>query len=135
MVSTLLMRWGSHYQVGVPDIDSEHEVIASLLNRLADAVHSSAIHRDQIELLDKLIAATVAHFANEEQLMVKFKCPDYELHKAEHDFLAAQVAHFRDDFVLREETITESMLSYLKDWLRNHILVADKRLGRFLQHR
>jgi hemerythrin len=59
--------------------------------------------------------------------------PDVDLHKAEHDFLLAQVAHFREEYAAEKVDLSESMMDYLRDWLRDHILISDRRMSRFLK--
>jgi len=80
-----------------------------------------------------LIESVHAHFTDEEALMQEKGYPDFDLHKAEHDFLLAQVLNFREEFAADKVGFSESMMDYLRDWLRDHILISDRRMARFLK--
>lgn len=128
-----LLRWGNHYSLGIREIDHEHEALIELLNRLDIAFHEGQNAGILRAALRQVVSATEAHFRNEERLMTEFDYPEAASHKNEHDFLVAHASEFQSSFEAGQAELTESMMSYLKDWLRNHLLVADKRLGRFLE--
>ncbi len=83
--------------------------------------------------MEELLRRSAEHFEYEEKLMKRTKCPDYELHKAEHDYLAAQVINFQEQFAAEFVNLDEAFLTFLRDWLRNHMMVADRRMSRHLR--
>jgi hemerythrin len=114
-------------------VDRQHENLTDLLNCLNEAWRTGKSHDVLLFRLDQLLAAVGAHFRDEEQIMIENEYPDLDLHKAEHDFLLEQVLQFRTQFAAEEAELTESMLDFLRDWLRDHILISDRRLGRFVR--
>lgn len=132
MATTEAMRWGSHYATGVAKIDQEHELLVLLLNRLNGAFMAEEPEEQLQALLATFIDTTRAHFHTEEQLMEEAAYPERDLHAAEHEFLLSHAAQFQSEYFAGHDHLSESVLDYLKDWLRNHIVVADRRLGRFL---
>jgi hemerythrin-like metal-binding protein len=130
-----LFRWGTHYVLGVEEIDRQHRQLGVLLNQLNDAYRAQAPRDALVDRLNALIVAVGEHFATEESLMARREYPETESHKAQHEFLVRQVLEFRRGFQEGEAELTDSMMSYLKDWLRDHILGADKRLGEYLAKR
>jgi hemerythrin len=127
------LKWGAHYHVGVAEIDDQHEQIASVVNDLCDCLRRRAPRQEMAPLVEALVHRASDHFAYEEGLMRKTDCPDYELHKAEHDFLIAQVLNFQEQHQAGMAQVDEAFLTYIKDWLRNHMLVADRRMSRHLR--
>jgi hemerythrin len=43
------------------------------------------------------------------------------------------VLSFREEFSSEKIGFSESMMDYLRDWLRDHILISDRRMARFLK--
>lgn len=127
------MKWGAHYHVGVAEVDDQHEQIVAVINAMCENLRSGAPEERQAPLIEELIRRAVEHFEYEEGLMKKSLCPDYELHKAEHEFFAAQALNFQEQFHGGLVKVDEAFLVYLKDWLRNHMLVADRRMSRHLR--
>ena len=41
--------------------------------------------------------------------------------------------NFREEFAADKVGFSESMMDYLRDWLRDHILISDRRMARFLK--
>lgn len=126
------MRWLDLYSIGIEKVDRQHENLTDLLNCLNEAWRGGKSHDVLLFRLDQFFDAVRAHFLDEETLMTENEYPDFDLHRAEHDFLLAQVQQFRTQFAAREEELTESMLDFFRDWLRDHILISDRRMGRFV---
>jgi hemerythrin-like metal-binding protein len=128
-----LLRWGNHYVLGVPEIDRDHAALMELVNRLNTEFRSGASANVLRGTLQTIVADTKAHFRMEERIMKKSDYPHRDSHRAEHAFLLNQLIEFQEEFDAGRAELTDSMMTYLKDWLRNHLLIADKRLGRFLR--
>jgi hemerythrin len=125
-------RWGSYYCVGIDELDRQHQQLAELLNALSRAFNVDEGRPVLQSRLSELIAAVAYHFRAEEKVMRKHKFPGRDLHKAEHDIFLGEVRSFQREFDAGQANLSESTLTYLKDWLRDHLLIADKRLGSFL---
>lgn len=128
-----LMRWLDLYSIGIEKVDRQHENLTDLLNCLNEAWRTGKGQDVLLFRLDQFLDAVGAHFKDEEFLMAEKQYPDLDLHKAEHDFLLEQVLQFRTQFAASEAELTESMLDFFRDWLRDHILISDRRLGRFVR--
>jgi hemerythrin-like metal-binding protein len=129
----LLMRWMDLYATGVEEIDREHEGLTVVLNSLYDAHRAGRPRAVILFRFDELLQAVREHFTHEQMLMEERDYPDLVLHIAEHEFLLEQVTQYREQFAAGTVGMTDSMLDFLKDWLRDHILISDRRLGAFLR--
>jgi hemerythrin-like metal-binding protein len=127
-----LMRWMNLYDTGIDSIDRQHENLTELLNAMNEAWRANKSREVMLFRLDQFIAAVSEHFHEEELGMEAKNYPDLDLHSAEHKFLLAQAKQFRDEYSAQQIDMSESMLDYLRDWLRDHILISDRRMARFL---
>jgi methanogenic corrinoid protein MtbC1 len=73
------------------------------------------------------------HFANEEKIMVGLRYPEMLAHVQQHDQIRRKVAEVEARFERGETAITIELMLFLSDWLRNHTMVIDRRLGDYIQ--
>jgi diguanylate cyclase (GGDEF)-like protein/hemerythrin-like metal-binding protein len=118
--------------VGVGEIDEQHRNLVYLVNRLNDALRRDESPALIMQMFDELLEATTHHFATESRYMKELHYPEQDKHEAEHAHLVNDVAHFKVQFQQGRELL---VLQSIKDWLLNHIVYSDKRLGAYLvQH-
>ena len=127
--------WTEEFSVGIKDIDDQHKILVGMLNQLNQGV----IERKGAECMKKIILEMIAyagtHFATEEKLMVKFGYPDYPNHKKEHDRFAKKAQDLKTRVEAAGFMMGLEVLTFLKDWLKNHILHTDKKYsGHFHLH-
>ncbi len=130
-----MFKWQDSFSSNVNVFDEQHKKLFSLGNRLLDVVHTSrdADHYDDIiEVLDELKAYTVYHFNAEEALMEKYNYPKMMSHKMQHrKFLAKVEELLSKDINTNQIDITLELLTFLADWIQNHILDIDNQYGEF----
>jgi len=150
-----LIVWHTIFSVNSEIIDTQHKMLIDLINQLYDAIKhqtntstiedifnnevSDQTNNNTIEdMLNCLIDYTIIHFSFEENLMKKHNFPERETveHKKAHEkftqFILAEQKKLKssDDTVIGEE-----VLDFLKDWLLNHIMKVDRKLGDFLSEK
>ena len=133
MAQTQLVVWKEEYSVGVRDIDSQHQRILGILNRLHAAMQQGAGSRAVEDLSSDLLDYTRTHFAHEEQLMARANYPALPPHRKAHQKLTLKTASLSRS---RQETQGDSsldLLRFLKDWWTNHILRMDREYAPFLR--
>jgi len=86
-------------------------------------------------ILEELIGYTASHFELEEQYMTRYAYPEYKGHKAIHDKLVGQVLELKSAVAAGKNIISIDLMNFLKDWLQNHIMSIDKKLGAFLSQK
>ena len=74
-----------------------------------------------------MIKHSKKHFATEEAYMIKFKYPDYLIHKSEHLNFSSLIICYCDRLIKGDCQIIDEVLKYLKQWLSSHIQVTDKK--------
>jgi len=125
-----LVVWTDKLSVGVASIDKQHQKLVGLLNDFYDAVQLGRGKEALGGLLGELIDYTKVHFATEERLFAKTGYPDAAAHKKAHDELTQQVLEIQEKYNTGVTlTLSLETLTFLKNWLVNHIQATDKRYG------
>jgi len=120
-----LINWSETMSVGVTKIDKEHQKLIELINLLHAEMSHGKSNQVMGKVLDELIAYTRSHFATEETLFRTHGYPDAAAHKSEHDGLTKKVLDLQADFKAGKTFIGAPVLSFLRDWLTQHILRQD----------
>lgn len=124
--------WDESLSVEVDEIDEDHRRLVDLFNILSHAV-AEGDATDYIEaVLEELISCTIWHFRHEERLMLLYRYEGIEEHKSEHHDLIDSVKQLQQRFHKENKLLTNEDIEYLEDWLTEHILGQDMRLGFYL---
>jgi hemerythrin-like metal-binding protein len=132
-ISVKILEWTPEYSVHVDEIDREHQYQFGLVNRLHDAMLAGRGTEILGTLLAELTKYTMYHFANEEKLMADLHYPKMTAHIEMHEGLRRRVREVETRFDRGEAAITIELMLFLEDWLRNHTMVVDRKLGTFVQ--
>lgn len=119
--------WNDSYSVGNALLDSDHKILFNLVNQLQDAVETGQ-SRDVVGSVVNVLAEYVEHhFRHEESLMARARYPGLAQHEAQHRRLEDEVRDVRDRWLAGDRrAIGEEVLAFIRKWLTEHILVADK---------
>jgi hemerythrin-like metal-binding protein len=137
MISHEPILWNDSYLTGIDRIDEQHKVLVNTLNE-ANARLATCVTRDLLEQITRdLLSYAIYHFETEESLMKEYNyaglsATDDEKHHHEHRSFSQQVVSLREGLRDGRLVTREELLSFLNNWLVNHILFTDKRFGEFL---
>ncbi len=129
------ITWDNSYSVGVALIDNQHKRLINIINELHDAMGAGKGKDVLGKVLHELIQYVNTHFKTEEEHMVKYHYPDYETHRYEHEKLTDEVKRFYDDFNSGKAVLSIQIMNFLRNWLMDHIVVKDKKFGKFLNEK
>lgn len=130
----MLMEWSDALVIGIPEIDEQHKTLLDILNKLnAQILHGHS--EEAVErALQKMRDYSVLHFEREEGLMAETGFPGLERHARLHKAFVDKLDEFA---AARQGTeapeAARRVLSFLLDWLVDHILGADVVFARFYQ--
>jgi hemerythrin len=124
--------WGKILSVGVDEIDEDHRKLVNILNVLSHAVMENQSPDYLAATLKELINCTVWHFSHEERLMLKYRYPEIEEHKAEHRELVQSAKELQQKILQSDTSVADEHIEFLERWLTEHILTTDGRLGFYL---
>ncbi len=128
-----MFTWQEKYSVRNAVIDEQHKGLFHAADELHAAMLRGAGRQVIGATLDALIDYTQTHFREEEQLMQKYKFPQYAQHKAEHDKFIRQAKGLKDGLSTGQAAITVSTMQFLNDWLKNHIIGLDTKIAQHIE--
>jgi methyl-accepting chemotaxis protein/hemerythrin len=123
------LAWDNSYSTGIQKFDEQHKVLIRMVNDLHDAMQQKRSKEAVGQILRGLAEYTVTHFADEEKVFAQTHYPDEANHKVIHKKLVDQVVGFIGKFQSGEAVLSQDLLSFLQDWLINHIKGEDKKYG------
>jgi hemerythrin len=120
------VTWDASYSVNIKSCDAEHQRLFYLINTLHEAMKSGQGHTLIDEIVHELESYTQTHFHAEEAMLQRAQYPNLDDHRLQHQKFVAQVKQFRDDLDARGRVNSITVLTFLRDWLANHIKQTDK---------
>lgn len=132
------IEWSDQMKTGIAEIDSQHRFLVDTLrqanNRLLND-HEGALLGD---IARDLLTYAIMHFETEETLMKRHgyaeAFPDLaRIHIAQHRDFSHQVVAVCDNLREGRQVSRQEVLKFLNEWLRNHVLGIDQKLGAFLR--
>ena len=130
------LEWQSRFSVGHAGVDQDHQSLFTLFNELSEAMrrgHSKAVIAS---VLDRLLEYAASHFRREEEVMATANYPGLAAHRKEHQAFVAQASQARHAFnSSAANTLAIETLSFVKDWLINHIQKSDQAYAPYVQGR
>lgn len=130
------LAWNPTYSVEIDAMDEQHKTLLGLVNELSTAVDRGQELTVTDRIFSKLIAYTKYHFTAEEWLMEQCDFPGLAAHKLEHEVLTRRVLLFKKSYDEgRSPLVPLSLLAFLQDWLKHHIVGSDKKYGEFINSR
>lgn len=125
-----IFPWNSNFEIGLKDIDGQHQVLVNILNRLAWHFTSSSSEEDGSHLLDELLAYASYHFEYEEGIWEKSfgKSAMSRDHHDSHQMFFTRIQTLRKNNAPKDDVLAD-LFGYLTRWLAFHILESDRRMA------
>jgi hemerythrin-like metal-binding protein len=125
------INWNDNLSVKIQSIDEQHQKLIGLINDFYENLKTHSNDNIISMLINGMKNYTQLHFNTEESYMKKHNYPDYEAHKKEHDLFIAKVNSLEEKFNSGKIILSYEITGFLKDWLKNHIQVTDKKYSEF----
>lgn len=119
--------WNDSYSVSVDDFDRQHKKLFDMINGLYDAMKQGKGGETATSLISGLKSYTVTHFKSEEAELKRIGYPELASQKKQHEAFVTKITEFQAKLSDGQTNLSVEMMNFLKDWLTNHIMVADKR--------
>lgn len=124
--------WYRKYSVGNEILDSQHKEMFNTINALYALISTGAEHMDIMKTIRYLHQYANAHFQEEEKAMQECGYPAFFSHKVMHWIYISKVNYFMEQFQNTDIDIQHSVLFFLKNWWKNHILIVDQKYKSYL---
>ena len=125
----MLFVWEDKYNTGIEEIDRDHRGLVNLINDLYEAMQDGTGGALLLPIFSALKHYTETHFNREERFMVNCDAPDQAQHFQEHRQMMARLADLESRHRRGEAAISLQTLTFLRDWLKNHICVVDRAMA------
>lgn len=125
--------WKPGFALGIDEIDLQHQ---TLLKHLNDCIRYASDHGSSVDthgIIDDLKAYARLHFTAEESLLRKIGYPESDAHQQHHRLFEEQLTQMGKAVAAGEKHAVTSLVSFLKDWYMEHVLVEDKRYAAYMQ--
>ncbi|MDY0241312.1 MAG: bacteriohemerythrin [Rhodospirillaceae bacterium] len=130
------IAWRNEMEIGVPMIDADHKVLIALLNQIHSCLGHPEERTNMDSVLSSLLDYTAYHFRREEIFQEAVGYPGLAKHRAEHESLTIQVEELNHRYRLQPDSVrARDLLTFLKRWLIDHILIADMAFKPYAQGR
>lgn len=130
-----LIKWDDSFSVNVAKIDEQHLALIAMNNELNEAMAQGKGKEVLGKIVNGLISYTATHFKTEEDYFNRFGYPEKDSHKKEHVAFVQKVTEFKDGFENGKLSLSIEVMTFLSNWLRNHIKVIDKKYSRFFNEK
>lgn len=123
--------WTDEFSVGVSEMDSQHQKLIAMINKLIEEPHAKTNSRTISDLLTAMITYAQEHFRAEEALMSEHGYPLKDRQVEQHKCFIKKTVDFCSAVEVGVDIVPQVMLEYLKDWLLHHILEQDMKYKSF----
>ncbi|MDD3685088.1 MAG: bacteriohemerythrin [Desulfovibrio desulfuricans] len=123
--SDKFVEWTPKLELHVPLVDKEHKLLVEYINELHQAMTHNKPLSELTAILRKLRDYTASHFSDEEGL---FNVPAYKAaaeHMKIHKKFVAKLDEVEEQLRMGTATVSMDLLTFLKDWLVQHIMGTD----------
>jgi hemerythrin len=126
------IKWSFDFSVGIEEIDQDHRRLITCLNDLFAACHAGQSASTLKDILEQLMQYTNEHFSHEEGVMRRIGYPAAKEHRDEHAQLVTELDDIIEKFDASDtHELNDETLQFLEDWLTHHIMIEDKKIGKF----
>jgi len=123
------MVWDQSFSTSITTFDEQHKKLFGMVNELNEAMQHKRSKEAIGSVLQRLIAYTGSHFAEEEEAFRKTGYPEEAAHCKQHKDLVQQAVALQDKFNSGETLLTHEVIEFLQEWLVKHIKGTDSRYG------
>lgn len=127
-----LITWSEKYSVKLDSIDRQHKKLVDLINKLHEAMRNGNSKDVLGGVIKELVDYTIVHFTSEEKVLEKYKYTGILTQKFEHEKFVKRIQGFSTEFQSGRASVSLEIITFLKDWLINHIMKNDMAYSDFL---
>jgi hemerythrin len=128
------LKLTDRYLIGIEQIDTQHQVLVDLLNKLHFSILQKGTEDEVKDIINQFVDYTMYHFKEEETLMLNNGYPNLQSHIKIHEKIVANVGKVLKDFensrFLRFKFFTLAM-----DVLMNHIEIEDNKFAKYMKEK
>ena len=126
-----MLEWSEHFETKIELVDTQHQRLCTLLNKLADCFTVGTPSEDMVaQALQELLDYTHQHFTDEEAMMQAHNIDPhfFALHHMEHNSFVYDLSRLQLHINVDENAVqtAEKLVRFITSWLVYHILGVDQ---------
>ena len=125
-----LIRWNEDFNLGVTEVDHEHQELIEMINVLHLSVQEGVTRKQVTEGLGEIFTQIAAHFALEEKFMRESHYAGYLAHKQDHETLLDDLRDIMDEVEDDGEFDEAQLATDFNRWFSDHFRTHDSLLHR-----
>ena len=119
-----ILTWSELYSLGDPTIDSQHQHLFDLANKVLKSDDWFSMGSAVLELFQY----TREHFRDEEELMAERHYEDLEIHRKQHDELITKLTSLPTPSAENEAQLRKEVHGLMMLWILKHIVDEDSKI-------
>ena len=123
--SDKFVQWTPKLDLHVTMVDKQHRLLVDYINELYTAMAHNRTTEELQAILHKLRDYTATHFADEERLFTSTAYLGAAEHVKIHRKFVAKLDEVEEQLKSGTATVSMDLLTFLKDWLVQHIMGTD----------
>jgi hemerythrin-like metal-binding protein len=127
--------WNDKLSVGSELIDGQHKALFDTINELYEAMKKGRGRDIMSEILSRFRDYTANHFRDEESYLERYDYPDIGKHKKLHKSFEDKILEFEKELTDGKLLLSLQVMSFLRDWLVDHIGDVDRRYAEFFMEK
>lgn len=129
------IEWNESFSVNNSEIDNQHKKWIEIFNKMHEglvAKEGTNYQSIAVETLQAMHEYALQHFTFEEEYMRKMNFPDLIGHRRIHKDFDTLIFSYNRDIRNGTLVLNTHILKLIENWLRDHILVEDKKYAKYL---
>jgi hemerythrin-like metal-binding protein len=134
-----LVEWKESMAIGIDPIDKQHRYLVDTLWLANDKLSRGDDDVLLAKIIEEMLGYAIMHFETEEALMQRY---NYEAdhpdnahdHVSQHREFSQRMVTFNNQLHEGQHVSRLEVLTFLNDWLQDHLLGVDQLFGEFLVH-
>jgi hemerythrin-like metal-binding protein len=128
-----LIKWRESYETGIRSMDTQHQKLIELINRLYKAIRKEESGELIEDVLNEMTKYAEMHLQKEEAILEANSYPDITNHIALHQSYLDKLNELMTESRKEEGLAVKDTYSFLRQWWMGHIVTEDKKYGEFLK--
>lgn len=120
-------KWLTALEIGHEVLDEQHKSLIQLINNIS----LNAGEQGLAWIMDELADYLFYHFAEEEELLYRYRYRGLEEHRKEHQSFMAEVIRLTCDLETRRVEPVE-VRTFMLEWFINHIQISDRKFSHLM---
>lgn len=126
------IKWEERFKTGYKRIDNQHKELVNIINDLYETGVKGDIGDEEIqksfkEIIKRTIDYATYHFAYEEKIMKAINYSESKGHISKHRSFSLKIVDEVSKYEQGDNLVIKDFITFLKDWLLNHIVLEDKK--------